>query len=433
MGRLRRRILPVSCCALLAGALAACSEPVHDAARGPAGPEGPRHLVEALAALFGPVQREPAFQALRPKLSRSALTPSRIYDDRSALPLQDGEWRGVELVGYPSGSSYWIGTRGVAAEPLRVGEYREGVRLRRTAPGCFEWDLSEELAAGGLRPDDLALTFSGVLRELERQDATALRSDFAASLPRTTELLSALARVERLGLEHDAAGATQVALALRVTPDGLTALAPRYAAHLHRELDPLRFQALAKDDHGTLWWQLDAAANLWTLRLRVKNGSLVPLVGTAARGLPERFRVEGDYETKVGIFGVGLRRLVARVELVRTSTEKGFVAHFTDQPQWELPFLVAPLLRGSLTHPFENPGSEFGLSLRQRPGAPLLLAGHYRYRVRESWIVRWLGGAANNSVSDFRRRAEGESLRYNSRCLLALRDDVAALLPASSR
>jgi hypothetical protein len=408
--------------------LAGCEEPVREAARGPAGPAAPGVFVESLATLFGPVERESGFVALRSKLAHAALTPSRIYDDRSVWTRQDGEWRGVELVGYMAGAKYRIGTRNAAPDPAQAADYRERLSLRRTDADRFEWELREDLAAGELRPDDLAAALTAILLELERRDASALRTAFATSLPRTTRLLAALARVETLRLERDSAGATRVELGLRVTPQGLEPLAPRYAEYLRRYVSPVRLAVAAVDESAAVWWQIDVAADLWTLRLRVRDGSLVPLWGAADRRLPGRFRIVGDYHTKMGMFGVGLRHLVARVELTRAPGEKGLSARFTDEPEWELPFLAEPLLAGALSHPFENPGSEVGLSVRRAAGGPTLLTGRYRYRVRETWILRWLGGLTSDAVSDFRSGAEDESLRYNARCLLALRDDVGALV-----
>ena len=52
-------------------------------------------------------------------------------------------------------------------------------------------------------------------------------------------------------------------------------------------------------------------------------------------------------------------------------------------------------------------------------------------RVRESWIVKWLGGASATAMSDFRSGAESESDHYSRECLYALRDDVVTLLNES--
>ncbi len=413
--------------------LAGCAGPAREASRGPAGAEGPRVFVESLAALLGPTQREPGFEALRPKLARAALTPSRIYDDPAAWTGREGEWRSTDIIGFRVGSGYRIGTRAVVPEPEHAADYRERVRLRRTGPGRFEWELTEELAAGELRPQDLAAALTAILREAQERDASSLRDAFVASLPRASRLLSLLFRVETLALDRDATGASRITLGLRVTPSGLRTVAPRYAEYLRRYGSPMKLELTALDLGGSAWWRLTAAANLWTLELRVRDGDLVPLWGAPDRGMPERLRIVGEYQTKMGIFGVGLSHLVARVELIRAPAEKGLVARFVDEPEWHLPFLVAPLLRASLQHPFQEPGSEIALSVRQVGGGPTLLTGRYRYRVRESWILRWLGGMTNGAVSDFRSGAEEESVRYNGDCLLALRDDLVALLPRGER
>ena len=45
--------------------------------------------------------------------------------------------------------------------------------------------------------------------------------------------------------------------------------------------------------------------------------------------------------------------------------------------------------------------------------------------------MKWLGGASNATLSDFRKGAESESDRYSRECLYALRDDVVTLLNES--
>jgi hypothetical protein len=122
---------------------------------------------------------------------------------------------------------------------------------------------------------------------------------------------------------------------------------------------------------------------------------------------------------------------VAEVTLVRTAAEKGFRARFVEEPDWDLPFLVEPLLRGPLRFPFEGPGSEAGWAARETAEGGTRLVRHYRARVRETWILRWLGGMTGTAVDEFRRGAEAEADRFHRDCLLALRDDLAAAAPGS--
>ena len=66
--------------------------------------------------------------------------------------------------------------------------------------------------------------------------------------------------------------------------------------------------------------------------------------------------------------------------------------------------------------------------MRESTDGPTELVREFRFRVRESWIIRWLGGRGDEAVSDFRKGAEVEADRYNQECLYALRDDVVTLL-----
>lgn len=385
-------------------------------------------LLDSLTARFGPVAREPRFDALRPKLASAALVPSRVFDDSSAWTERGEDWRAVQFAGAADRGGYRLGVRDAAPEPGAPGEYRGRLRLRRVAVGRFEWQMEEELAVGVVRPADLARALGLLLRQAEQAAGSgAGRDELVAAFPRSAVVLGRLCRLERLGLARDPEGGTRVELGVRLTPDGLAPVAPRYAAFVRRYVTPIRLHAVASDATGTEWWSLDGAQNLWTLRLRVHDGSLVPLAGPASRGIPSQLRVTTDYETKMGLFAIGVRSLVAELTLTRTPVEKGFRARFVEEPGWQLPFLVAPLLHSSLRYPFEGEGSEAGWAARERPGGRAELVRSYRARVRESWLLRWLGGLTTGAVDEFRRGAEAEADLYNRECLLALRDDLAAL------
>jgi len=406
---------------------AACAEPARRLASGPGGGADALALVEALALRFGESSREPAFDALRPKLARAALVPSWIWDDTAAWPRQGESWRAVEFAGFPSGSEYRFGVRPFAPEPVAVGQYRGQLRLDKLASGRFEWTVREELAMGALRPAKLAAALDALLRGAEAADEPRARAAIAAAFPRASAKLGLLLSLEQLILAHDALGATSLTLAVRLVPAGLRPTAPRYAAFLDKYLSPMRARVVAADATGATWWTLEGGEKLWTLRLRARGGSLVPLEGDILRGIPERLRVTSDYATRMGRHKVAARKLVAEVVLTRTPVEKGFVAHFRQKPDWDLPFLVEPLLGGPLSYPFDEPGSEAGWTARETPAGTHFVR-HYRARVAENWVLRWLGGMTNRAVGEFRAGAEREADRYHGECLLALRDDLMVLL-----
>ena len=393
----------------------------------PAEWDGPRILLEALADRFGPIEREPGFDALRPKLARSGLVPSPMFDDATAWTTRGDSWRAFDLAGYASRGVYHIGTRAEAPSPAVRGQYR-GPRAAR-APGRRTLRVdgaTDELAIGQARPSDLAGALDTIFRVAERSTEASARAAIAKALPRASAQFGLLFRLETLTLQPDAHGATSVRLAVRLTPAGISGFAPRHAAFLEKYARPVRVSLVVADPEGVTWWTLEAADGLWTVRLRVRDGSLVPLEGLTDRRLPGRLRATADLSTRIGRFEVGARRLAADVALTRTPVEKGLSARFLEEPDWRLPFLVETFLDSPLHYPFDTPGSEIELTARETPGGNLLVR-RYRARVRETWILRWLGGRVDGAVGDFRRGAEAEADLYHRACLLALRDDLAAL------
>ncbi len=415
----------------LAVACAACHEPARRLGFGPVGQAEALALVEAITLRFGPSTREPAFEALRPKLARAAFVPSWIWDDTGAWLRQGDNFRAVDFAGYRSGSEYRFGLRREAPEPTALGQYRGQLRLDRLKAGRYEWTVREELAVGGMPPATLATALEGLLLGAEAADEARARAAIASAFPRAAAKLGQLLSIAELVLEPDGHGATSLRLAVRLDPARLRSAAPRYAAFLDKYLGPIRTRAVATDATGATWWTLEGERNLWTLRLRARGGSLVPLEGDALRRIPERLRVTADYSTRMGRFEIAARGLVAEVALIRTTGEKGFVAHFRQKPDWQLPFLVESLLGGPLQFPFDGPGSEAGWSAQETPSGTRLVR-HYRARVAETFVLRWLGGMTSRALSEFRSGAERESERYYGECLAALRDDLEALFTSEN-
>jgi len=413
-------------------ALAACEPAARHLAGGPAGADGASALVRAIAERFGPQDREPEFEALRPKLARAALVPSLAFDDFSAWKRSEGAWRAVEFAGAPTPAGFRLGVRAEASDPVTAGHYRGRIRLERIESGRFEWTVREELAVGGVRPAELASALDALFHGAEATDEAKARAAIASAFPRACAKLGLALRLETLEVARDGQGASSLRVALRLQPAGLKETAPRYATFLARYLTPIKSRMVVADAAGTTWWTLEGENNLWTLRLRVRGGSLVPLEGDAARRIPERLQATMDYATRMGRFSIAEKGLLAEVALTRTPAEKGFLARFQKKPDWDLPFLVEPFLGGPLSYPFEGPGSEAGWVARETPSGTRIVRD-YRVRVGENWVLRWLGGMTDRALSEFRAGAEREADRYHGECLLAIRDDVVELLRAPVR
>jgi hypothetical protein len=218
---------------------------------------------------------------------------------------------------------------------------------------------------------------------------------------------------------------TTVTLEASLHPDAIAPGFPKYARFLRSHATPLRIAVQAREAQAT-WWSYELRDNCMRLQFRVHGGDLAPL-GAAPRAMPERIRVTADVSTRSGAFRVGLRGLDADVQLIRAPDEKAFVATFRTQPDWQLPFLIQPLLKGPLQQPFRGEGSELGYGVTGDARGPTLLVRDYRLPVKESWIVRWLGGLVGGTVTEFRRSAEEEADHFTGEALEALRADVLAL------
>ena len=146
-----------------------------------------------------------------------------------------------------------MGVRSEAPDPVAPSQYRGRLRLERLASGRFEWRMREELAVGHVRPADLAATLDALFRGAEASDEARARAAIAAGFPRATAKLGLALALETLALTPDPQGAVGLRVAVRLTPAGLKATAPRYAAFLEKYLTPIRTRVAAAYGLGATW------------------------------------------------------------------------------------------------------------------------------------------------------------------------------------
>jgi hypothetical protein len=421
-----RRGAPVAAVSIALALGAGCEEAARGLRAGPGGAAAATSVVDAIRSRYGKVEREPGLEGLRPKLESAALVPSRVFDDASVWTVSEGDWRALWLEGSGSAGAYRLGVRPAPALPRTPGEYRGRIALRRQKSGSFEWTTFDELALGPLRPADLAVAFHALLQAAEGERGDA-RPRLTAAMPRSTRALGRLYDLEVLSLSPDAEGTLRIEVALRLQPDRLKAEAPKFAAYVARRARGLRLGIVATVPDGRPLWSVEAEDARWRLRLRTRHGRLVPLEGPPGHEAG-RLRMTVDYSFKAGLFRVGVRGLVAELDPA-PGPDLAFAVRFATQPEWQLPFLVEPFVIGSLRYPFEEPGSRFSLAMREEPGRGSLLVTDSRLQVKESWIIRWLGGISTKALAEL-RAAEAEADRYALECLTAIREDLAALVTA---
>jgi hypothetical protein len=243
-------------------------------------------------------------------------------------------------------------------------------------------------------------------------------------MPRSARALGRLVDLERLSFEPQAGGTVRIEVDLRLQPARLKPEAPHLAAYIARYSPGLRLAATAFVTDGRPLWSAEVEDTAWRLRLRVRGGALVPLQGWPGHE-GEGLRVRIDYSFKAGWFRVGVRGLAADLQPAPSAGPLAVAARFVEPPDWQLPFLVEPLMQASLRFPFEAPGSELSLAVATDAGRSFFVT-ESRVRIRESWISRWLGGFTNRALRDL-RVAEAEADRYVLECLTAVQEDLGAL------
>src|SRR5262245_48853425 len=206
----------------LAAAALSCREPAGalGAAPGQARADADA-LIGPLASRFGPVEREPSFDALRPKLLRAALAPSRVFADASAWTRSEPGQRIVEVAAGRSDAHYRMGVRPRAVAPSRPADYRGVLRLRRDGTG-YEWTMQEELAVGTVTPAALGRALTALYLAAERVPEAEARRRLRADLPRTAAMLGRLFSLDELTLRPAPDGTTAVAVAFTMHPATFT-------------------------------------------------------------------------------------------------------------------------------------------------------------------------------------------------------------------
>jgi hypothetical protein len=410
---------------LVALANAACGTALRELEGGRvSGPVAIDECVSALASRFGPIELDGALRNARSRFARDSLSPSRLLDDPGLWTRRDATRRWLDF-GSPGGIPYRMGARRLIPASPRPGSHRGSIRLEALGSGDFEWDVREDLTVGRVPTRSLARAASTLLLGLESQTSDSLHDLAGRALPRSSAAFGRLFTLEPIKLAPAAGGGVLVSVGVRIEPVRLRATFPRYARFLEEYLAPSRFRLVLAEGNGVPFLDFVSGGNRLGLRVRVFRGGLGPLLGPP-RPLPDRLRATVAFSVKAGVFRVGVLNLVADVGFVSSSSERGFRAAFTREPDWQLPFLAKPLLRAPLRRPFQAPGALLAMRVGETPEGFTVVERQYRFVVRESFIVRWLGAFGGGMVTVFRAGAEAEADRFMGECLWALRDDIVA-------
>jgi hypothetical protein len=429
--RAARRLAPaVAACAVVA------STGCEGAARafGPAPAAARAHVDDffgGLAVRFVDVQRSPKFAAARGRLARHALSPSRLWGDTAVWTSQGADARTLELSGASDGRRYLFQAAGGVSAPDRPGEARHVMRLSRLGDGEWQWNTAVEHAVGRARAHEVASAMQLGLAALARPQGD-LRPVLRAGLPRTAAALGRLLTLEGAKSTGLADGSRLVELRARFEPARLQATMPAFAEYVRKWIHPSKL-ALALTDArgGARWLDLRLDKDVLTVRLRTRaDGELLALEGPA-RPLPDTVQLRTDSRVDYMIWDVGMDGLAGEMTAVRGAHERGWAVRWRRAPEWHIPLGVRHLMSGTLNRPFQGEGTQMRLTLRDSDAGQTLLVRRFDVAVKESAIVRWIGGLGFRAMDDFSGRAEAEENRFLADALFAMRADLGATLAAA--
>jgi hypothetical protein len=300
----------------------------------------------------------------------------------------------------------------------------------------FQWTSLDELAVGPITVADLDRALTAVFLAAERDNADAVRLAARHAFPHAAASLSRMFVVDSLRTARDADGATSVVLGLGLRPGRAERSFQALGRYARKYWVPLRWRIDVRDSLDARWGDFTKRDSTIVLRFRVKDGSLASM-GSSPRGIGTAVRLTVEASVKVGPFRVGLRDLHVRAFRAASPTQMAMTFRLTEEPQWQLPPLVARLLRSPLRRPFEGSGAMMRYGVRSEAHAPGdTLSTVWRdidVTVRESAILRFFGRLGGTALGDFRAGAEREAERLWEESLRGLSQDVKAIADCGLR
>ena len=375
------------------------------------------------------IVRNPKYEYARVQLTRSALSPSRVFDDTAAWTGESGVVRILETTGAHVDNKYVMSSRRGVAAPVKPADGRHVTTLSRLSDNQYRWDTTVDFALGSARPNDIALVVSRLLAAGEGLGEREARADLAASMPRTAAALGTVFSLDSLRPTPLADGTTAVTLGISVHSEQLRQRFPAFGDYVHHYVDPARVRFVLTDAAGVPYLEAQGRDRFLSVRLRTQAGHLVPLSGVP-KPMPDSLVIIADLTVKVKVFNVGFHDLTMDfVNSAHGDKERNWIVTARREPRWNLPFISARLIRAPLRYPFAGEGALFRLGVRAGEGdQPTVLVRQSRLGVQESAILKFINSLTSTAMDDFGARVEHEENQWLREIFLGLRDDARGVL-----
>jgi hypothetical protein len=374
------------------------------------------------------VARNAKYEYARVQISRGALVPSRVFQDSAAWTGISGNVRLLETQGSFSDGRYALASHAQVPAPRKPADGRHVTTLSRLSENEYRWDTTVDFAIGSVRPGEAAMLVTRLIASAERQSEHEARADLQSVAPRTATALGSAFSLDSLHPTPLADGSTAVTAVIAMRSELLARRYPAFGAYMRKYIDPARYRIVLADRSGVPFIEAVAKDRLLTLRVRTLRGELVPLVG-AARPMPDTLSVLADFKVKIKHLTVGFHSLsMELIHLRRDDVENEWVVTARKEPEWDMPFASAHLIRAPLRRPFAGEGSLFRIGVRADPGSPTVIVRQGRIFVQESAILRMLNSLGNTAMDDFESQVEREENAWLRELFFAMREDARAAI-----
>lgn len=393
-----------------------------------------RHATEGFeshALRFDDVVRDTKFSDARIKLSRYALTPSRIYNDSSVwnhISERDSSRELTLAGGYDRvRGGYTFRAHTNPEVPNALADARHSMRLVMRPDGAYSWDTSVDHAIGSLPAATAGHALALLFASAESQTPRNLHGESVATFPRSARALGRLFIMDSARSTPLGDGSSSISIAFRWSAEKIRAPSPHFAGYVAKYIEPSIYRITLSDRRGQTYFSVRGDKGTMLVRWRSRGGRLLPLEGGNS-AMPDTLRLRLDFNTKYKLFRVGFAEMFADFIIQRSEHSIAWMMRFKQEPKWQLPLFTETLIRSPLRRPFQGRGSELYLALRDDAGPQTLLVRRTHTEVRESAILRWMGSLGATAMSDFQGRAEAEENRFLHDAFSALRSDAADAL-----
>lgn len=399
-------------------------------------------LFGAFAARFDQVELGPKYLVARTQIAKSALVPSRVFDDSTVWDARPSATRRVMYVsGDLVDGHYRLELHAPLTPATRPGDSRHTISLDLLAPSVYRWDTNVDMGIGTITAEDVSRAIQALLRAPEGHTETQLRQDYAAAFPHAGAVWGRGFSIDSLHVAAGALGTTSVTVSIGFHPELMRPAFPDFAGYLDKYFGPAKYHFVLADRTGAPLMDCVGRNHLFTLRYRLQQGEFVSLFGPP-RAWPasDSLELTSDMSMKIKVFTMGFHNLITDFVISNAGHERSWTIVARREPSWDLPLVTERLLRTPLQRPFEGAGSMFQVAIvdgndgrgGDAAGAATqtLIARRTRLDVQESAILRFLGSLGSHAVSDLNARVEVEEDRFLRDGFVALQTDLRALAPS---